>query len=49
MCQINMQAGMGGGAPAAWWGYMLHGSLSREDNDEVHSAPIKTAASRPMD
>lgn len=49
MCQINMQAGMGGGILAAWWGYMLHCSLSREDNDEVHSAPIKAAASRPMD
>lgn len=49
LCQINMQAGVGGGALAAWWGYMLHCYLSREDNDEVHSAPIKAAASRPMD
>lgn len=49
MCQLNMQAVVGGGAFAAWWGYMLHCSLSREDNDEVHSAPIKAAASRPMD
>lgn len=49
MCQINMQGGMGGGVLSAWWGYMLHYSLSREDNEEVHSAPIKAAASRPMD
>lgn len=49
MRRINIQAGMGGGALAAWWGYMLHCYLNREDNDEVHSAPIKAAASRPMD
>lgn len=40
MCQINNQAGVGGGAFAAWWGYMLHWAPWVERTMTRSTAPL---------